>query len=355
MLHLPDLTSIKKFFSLRTALFIFLILTIIIVTIVFIRAKTQPPTHPKGTNPIFGQLPAPKPFNQPQNKNPQATTFTPPEKLNLSNTAVVYRLNPSNLTENQARSIAASFAFTTEPQIQKNTILYIENNKVLIIGLSKGSLSYTEPLPNYLQTFTQGSLEEYSRLLVKQAFPSNPFWENPIVQTSYFSIQNIESFTPALPEKAQLATVDVFPTINNLRVFGPYDSLGQSGMVSLKFNRNDNSISFLGFPTSLNTSEVGTYPLKTLETVQQELQTKGALLSATVPAGQTFKSMSPGQNLDPTRAHFTNIELVYYYDPNPNAFLQPMYLFSGKTTLTDGRPADIYAILPAIDPQYLKP
>ena len=349
-----SLSTLKRVLSVKTALLILLVIIVFTLIVVIQRARRKE-TQPPGVNPTFGDIPAPKPSYVSQMKPPQSTELTPDEQINLSETATVFRRASTTLTDKQARDIARSFGISGEPLTSKTSVTFRENNRVLIVSFKKGSLSYFEPLQEYLKDFRQKALEDYALILLKQLYPGDPLWANPKVKTGFFTIIEMQDFKPTAPNKADLAIVDLYPTIEGLSIVGPFDPFGHTGMVSIQFNKRDGSLVLNGLPTGLNTAQVGTYPLKSLDAVQEEIKLGQVTLTATIPEGQTPKSVDWGQNLDPTKASFTSIELVYYYDPDPNAFLQPIYLFSGKTTLTDGRPANIFAILPAIDPQYLKP
>ncbi|MCH7951629.1 hypothetical protein IH980_02765 [Patescibacteria group bacterium] len=357
MMDVPGRLTIKRFLTGKTLLF--LLLATIITLVIGVRLVKRQQEQRPGIKPTFGELLAPLPAYKSPHPNPQTSKIELPPALNLPETAVVYRQGIRSIEDQRARQIGQALRMGVQPQIFGNTMVFQQEAKFLSLNLKTGDVSYSEPLPEYLKTLSQPALEDYALLLIKQLFPDSTFWENPVMQTQHLATREPEpsphgDLQLVPPESAQLAIVEAFPTINGTRIVGPKDPFGQRGIVTAKFLKNDGLISLNGAVVAIDISNTGTYPLKSLPLAQQEIGAGRALFTTAIPAGTSYGQVEPGADITPTSAEYTEAEVVYYYNPDPNTFLQPMYLFTGKTTLTDGRPATIIAILPAIDPQFLK-
>lgn len=354
-MNLPSLDSIKRLITFKTALFLLLLLVIALLFNIFIIQK-QPKELPPEINPIFGELLEPLPTLPPIPRTaPRSSTINLPQDLTIPETASVYKQTAVSVDETRANQIAKALGITSQPQQLKTTISFQQETKFLSINLKVGEISYSEPLPEYLTSLDQPLLEDYSLLLIKQIFPDNQIWENPIFKTDYFTSQKPQELIFSSAENAELAILEIFPTINGIKVVGPRDVFGGNGMATIKFFKENGFISLTSSLPNVSFSQVGTYPLKSLSLAQQEIISGNAqYISITPEKTPNVQIGKWGERLIPINANYTNVELAYYYNVDPNYFLQPTYLFTGNTTLTNRQPANIKAALPAIDPQFLQ-
>jgi hypothetical protein len=344
--------NIKRFINVKTLLFILLIALIFILLLVTIITRFTRPSKP-GIEPTFGELPAPPLQEGTVDIQPSEQTSSFAEIL-LPQTAVVYKQKSHSQTIDQALDLAISLGFPN-PTIQNSVVYSEEGKKFVLINAATGTLSLKQPLPEYLKSLDQAAIENHAQLLIKQVLGENQIWQNPIINTAYFQMGSAYDVKPATLETADSASVNLFPTIDNKRVIGKgLYPLGERGIVYVKFSLPDELLSLSVSSLGINFSKTGTYPLKSIEQVNQEIHNKKTLVTTIYPEGGTQYDYEYGEVLIPTTAKFTDIEQVYFYDPSPDAILQPVYLFTGKTNLQDGRPAIIKAVLPAINPQLLE-
>lgn len=347
MKHLLSIISTK------TLLFAFLAMLIVglfLITLLVKRSRQLPPE----VNPTFGELLAPLPQTPSEYQKPRTTTTNLPEETTLPLTAGVYRQSPITAMQSRAVSLANTLGFKGQPQTFDNFLIISEEQKYMRLDTNTGKLTFNQPFPEYLTSRNQLALQSHAQLLAKQIALTPKLWENPQFQTEYFIMRDIHYFEPSSSEKATNATVHVFPTIEGKRVIsGEQPPFDRFGPMAVDFDFERKTVILVSQHLGVDFSEVGVYPLKTKEIALQELQAGQAFIASIAPEGQppSLIETIPHQ---PTAAVFSEVELIYYYDPNPDALLQPMYLFTGSTALTDGRKATISALLPAIDPQFLK-
>jgi len=345
------MVNVRRFLNIKTLLFLGLLLIIFLLVVLARQLRPKPEDTPR-----FGAIETPKIQPVDQIKQPTSQTTNFPEGP-LPKEARVYRQNPYALSPDQMNAIANNLGFS-QGTLQGKLFFSQDQETKRYLGIipQTGNIFVSQPLPDYLKTFNDEQLKDYAITLAKPTLLEERIWESPILTSSYFKGKGAHDAAPALPEDADFAEVNIFPVLDGTRLIGRnLKPLGDVGLVTVQYFKKDQEIVALRSSViAVNFTEVGTYPLNPLESVTQELVQNQAIVTNVVPEGRTVKDIQYGEILLPTTAEYTDIELVYYYDPNPDAVMQPMYLVSGKAVLEDGTPATIKAILPAIDPQYLQ-
>lgn len=344
------LRSIKLKVTFKKALIISLLMLIAILW--WIVSRVSQPEESERER--FGPLPQPQIVHQSPHKQPSQITVDLPDEPQISQKVEVYRQRPVTVTQEEARSIAQAVGMRSDPESYTNAAIFRQDDNILSISFNGKSISYTELLHDYLSDLNQQELEDYATRLIQQMFPESPLWKETTATTQYFRIIGIHETELTEQATADFALVEVFSALNGRRIIGPLDPFGFMGMTTVSFSKQSGYTSLRTTLPGIDFSQPGIYPLRTQDMATRELVAGNALDSIAIPQGQAYSKGEYGLPLDPTRAEFTQTEIVYYYDGTPNAFLQPMYLFSGDTSLESGTPASIKAILPAIDPQYLK-
>jgi len=347
---LEKLSAIKRLITVKRALFICLVLVIIILWVLFNKTSNIS-KNPRGR---FGPLTPPQPVHQSSQNRPSEIKSSIPEKPSLPQEISVFRQRAVNISKERAGEIATALGIQSQPKDYTNALVFRQDEKILTINIKGKSISYSEPLPEYLYNLNQQSLEEYALLLVRQIMSESIIWENPVLHTQYLTTLGIHESQPAIQSSADAAIVDLFPVLDGIKIIGPLDPFGYIGMATVSFSKKDRSVGLRTAETGIDFAEKGIYPLQSLATATQELAGGKALNIIAIPVSQLYVKGAYGQIVDPVNADFMDVELVYYSDPNPESFIQPMYLFSGNVTLKDDTSATVKAILPAIDPQYLK-
>src|SRR3989344_1334997 len=340
--------EIKKLVNSKTLLFAGLLATIIVMLLLLLRPKSKP-----GEGPSFGALESPiiQPLNEVKQPSSQAASFT---TTSLPKNAKIYRQNPYSISQEQMSAIAQEFGLT-QGSFQGKLFIAQEENKYFAVNPDNGIIFLTQPLPDYLLNLNQEALENYALSLVKPTLLEEQIWENPQVTTVYFKGEGAHDALPGTRENATIAEVNIFPTIDGIRIVGKnLKPLGDNAPVNVKYMKQEQVVTLRTSAISVNFAESGTYPLNSLDKISQQLSQNQAVITSVIPEGRTAKDIGYGEILQPGSVEYTDIKLVYYYDPNPNALMQPMYLLTGPTFLEDGSSATVKAILPGIDPQYLK-
>jgi hypothetical protein len=344
------LKAIRAQVTFKKILIVSLLMLIVILWWIVSRI-TQPTEEPRER---FGALPQPQTVHQSPHKQPSQIEVVVPEGPEIPQEIEVYRQQPVNLTQDDARRIAQAVGIQSEPESYTNAIIFRQDDKILSISLNGKSVSYTESLHDYLKDLNREALENYATQLLIQMFPESPLLKETTAATQYFGIIGIHETELTDQDSADFALVEVFSALNDKRIIGPLDPFGFIGMTTVSFSKQSGYTSLRTTVPGIDLSQPGIYPLRTKDMAAGELVAGNILDSIAIPQGQAYSKGGYGLPLDPTRAEFTQSEIVYYYDGNPNAFLQPMYLFTGNTSLENGTPAEIKAVLPAIDPQFLQ-
>jgi len=332
-------------------LFIFLAALIPVLGFVFIWQRAKPNALP--SNPLFGNLPQPEsqfeietqPGISYQVSFPQSVFNQFPALVN------VYQIKAGSDQEvvNKFAQIANELGFSTKPSIQETgqTTFFVwqEEKKLLKVNSQTGQFLFQGEFP--LTLGFVAPLEAES--LVKEKLNQWGFLDKDTpVKINYFGIAGQELEPTTNPNLADLYEIVFSPSVDSYPLigFGPVSKLALA-----QTTKEGQLVRLEYFLHQVDKEKVGTYPLKSGQTVLAEIQEgKGRLFSLKTKAGIET-------NLDPQNSikslDLTSVELAYFESIEKQEYLQPIFLFKGTSLLADDEVLEVSLYLPAISSEWL--
>jgi hypothetical protein len=285
---------------------------------------------------------------------------------------VVYKFKPvpySYLAGKNALSDAVKLGFTEADlttDLKGNIYKWrsIRTGAILEILTETRELKLTTNLMGRDTDFIVGSIDEKSAKATAQKLFESLGRFTDGYYPSGSAVAYLGRYSPGslvetkYPREAQMARVDFYRYINNYPVLGPDPKKGLLEAYVRTPPKDLRESSTLDNPVieayfwEINPDSRATYPIITADEAWKSVKAgKG------VTANVTPRDANPFVPYTSTRVEsilIDNIYLAYYDTPNPQRFLQPIYVFDGKYTTrgTDGGYITIY--FPAITRDYTK-
>jgi hypothetical protein len=336
----------------RLYLIVFLILVVLaIFWFIFIRQQPQETEKQPQDLPInqtFGPIPPPKLQESRSTENPVRQTANFPDLI-LPTSAIVYQETSSPLTTEQGLELA-NFYGHSDPTVQENLVTAENLGNFIMVTLSDSFVVVKQPLsPSSIPQETE-DIRGLVLDFLKPLQQTSQVWDNSVIKTDFLDSETAHETRLANRQTASLISNHVFPTLNGYRIVSKDRlPLGERGLAKVEFNLAHQDISISSTNINLDFNKQGVYPLKTLDQIISDIESKNTIVATIIPVGQTHYNYEYGDPLTAVRAEFSHIELVYFYDHQPNSFLQPVFIISGAATLTNGQTATIRSAVSAID------
>lgn len=342
------LSKIIQFFK---HYWVFILLAAITGGLVMLRISQKqlplPTILPKPTPQPFLTKPTIAGFKIPTDSKLTVITFSFPSQLKT------YQGQKNKISSEKAIKIAQEFNFTQPPQVSEDVSLgkfyaWTSEAYSLSIGFEAGEVSYgrnlyqSEPPTHGTLPSPQSTRSTLENLLVKLELTPQfePKWQKEEYLVHGYYLQLV-----ATPQKADFIRIGFNPGINQYQLVGlnPNEPL-----VSLTLGKGGETIYFRYQVYFSDFEGRESYELKTKEEVQRTLTTEGKIVYA-----GTFKKTTKEPEI--TQADFNQIQLAYFQEPEKSQIIQPIYILSGRGTLTNGEETEIIAYLPAISSKWFKP
>ena len=256
----------------------------------------------------------------------------------------------TSLSSDWHSQLAINLSFTTTPKIYDQLQIWSQDNRSLIINTKTLAVSYTESLPDTISNLDRATIATIIKPLL-QKLPTAKLWETAAIKIDYFSpsAQGNEGLTPSNAASAAIAKVNLTPQFNNLPILALNPSIG---LLQVTLNINNHTLSLSTQLVASNFQEDQAYPIiSPLEALNQLNQQKATVVQLQ-QVGTTY--LDKTKTYSPQDTQINNLSLAYLFDAQqPTQVLQPIYVFSGTTTMENGQSASITLYLPAIDPKYL--
>ena len=343
----------KKIFAFIIGFLLFIILLRGITSILIKNWKASHPTPIPGPDVKFDKLPSPQfPFKL----STSGMHFTleniegkPPETTSAAKVYSIPKTVPSFLSDEKAQKFAMKLGFTLSPDDISSTYYHytdpIDSNRTLIFDIAnmnfKLKYDYSK---NQSKVFDQGSILSKERTIseVKNFIRYNNLFDdailNGIITTNFYKLDPIQN---------KLVSSTSLSTTQAVRVNFNRNDLDKMQIVSPIFGESYNyalytfslqikppiiELSYAFWPIDYN--KYATYPLRSGQQAWKDLIDGYALVS------------KMGNNKKEDNIIIRKIYLAYYDSEEPQAFLQPIFIFEGDN--------DFAAYLPAISPQWLE-
>lgn len=329
-----------------------ILIILILIGVVFRLLNSQSPFQPSpppeaSTEPttILSQPDLTTPFSAPSSIT---SNFDPKNLPQFPASLPIYTVAPSSL--DWYNQLAANLAFTASPQTYDQLHIWSQDNRSLIINTKTLTVSYTQPLPETISDLSRTNIESVIKPLL-QKFTAANIWNTASLQIDHFSSpsQGNEGLIPSTSTSAPIAKVNLTPQLNNLPILtlNPY-----IGLLQITLNTSNHSLDLFTQLAAANFQEDQVYPLISTQEALTQLNQQQATVVQLQQTGKTYLDKTRAYSPQDTR--ITNLYLAYLFDTqHPTQPLQPIYVFSGTTTLENGQSATITLYLPAIDPNYL--
>jgi len=269
-------------------------------------------------------------------------------------TLPVYKIvspNPNLLALDAAKKLASSFGFSDEPTSVSSTDFQWTDSKnaarSLVINIVSGNfnLNYdyqkdhsilNSPLKedqisaaNYFKNILK------SRGLLPKDLEDGSFLTTPLkISTTTFI--GVSSLSEANAIKVDLyrAPVIIGRESNQILSTDPSNALVNAIIVSDPQGKKVIfRINYIYW--NIDKNIFSTYPIKTSQQAWEEFRSGGSL-----------KIQVPNEQL--TQVSVRQISLGYFDDPKEQKYLQPIFIFEGETTVSNGAVTDFKTILPAV-------
>lgn len=302
----------------------------------------------------FGVLPQPKieSFQFPGTIN--YTLSIPQSSIeNLPKIVQVYHLKTQEINEEKAIEIGQTFDFFDPPQkiftATPSALLYYQwsakNRSLKVSPLGQITFKYFASLDSTFKNPTALPSDKEAIVIIKEKLVRLGVKESEnLVFQPKISYNRI---TPSVfvdtqdREQTEVIKIELELLANNQPI------VTNSPKIAPIMGRVGNEGKLLNLIFSLfeiNWEESGTYPLKTIEQILNDLQTdQGRIVSL----GNV--DLSPGA---PIAANITNINLselsLAYYQEKNSRYLQPIFILSGTATTDEGQTIKTILYLPAV-------
>ncbi|MCX6784233.1 MAG: hypothetical protein NT141_04210 [candidate division WWE3 bacterium] len=324
----------------------------------------NPPAPPPVTT-IFGKLP---PITVPHLKvegveSIAYTVDTPTGKFpNLPIQAKVFAIPhaPATLlSESRARALAHSFSFNNEPTRVSSSELHFDDvpgSRTFDINIVTGNFNIATDNPTLSLNLEPGTSPTQAQAINSAL---GLFTNKQLLTTDYISGTQkttlVKIVTGNLAEagsisEAQLVDVSLFRQADKLNIYGADPS---KGLIRVLISGNPQAtyplITYNSWP--LETTKVGTYPLKSVDKAFSELKSGvGGYVYLKLRGQDAYATYSP---LNITQVSVRTVELGYYDNDKIQNYLQPIYIFSGLFKTTGGSDGDFTAYVPAVDTSWI--
>lgn len=332
-------------------IFIVLAATIPILGFFFWRQLGPPRVPPP--NPIFGPLPQPETQFSIQVKPGITYRFSFSKTLfaQFPDQLSVYKIKKLSKEEildkysGFATELGFSIDQTTQTRGGLTFYIWEEPDKFLKVNSQTGQFVFQGKTALSSGPITPPEAEE----LAKQKLID---WDLLQLDTktsiNYFVLAGMQFKPVTNPNLADVyqitfsSSVDTYPLIG----FGPAQDLA-----SVKVGKDGQILTIDYFYHQFERENVGTYPLKSSETVLSQVQQgQGEIFSLKTKAG-VETNLTPENQIK--TIDLTSVDLAYYETVEKQEYLQPIYLFLGEAKLEKGQALEVSLYLPAISSEWL--
>lgn len=324
------------------------------------------------TNPIYGQLDQLR-FVQKNTgeSSPEFILDTPNGKLpqDIPDRMKVYKFRPqqySYLAGTNAIDEARTLGFNEENLVSdlKGTVYGWRNSlttSTLSIDINSRVITINTNLTGKESYFTKGAITETSaKETAKEIMESiyrfnDELYPEGDQKVTFGSYTNNRVRETTEENQAQVAMVDFYRSIDEYPILGQDPSRGLMRIVVRKqSNKPDpmNNPILEAHYWEIDTETKSSYPIVPVSSAWNEVSKGKGIIVSVVP-----RSLDPFENYSPVQVDkifVDNIYLAYYETNEYQAYLQPVYVFSGTYTTNGSQGGDIVLYYPAITADLIK-
>lgn len=337
----------KALLALGIGIVVYLVLRMLFITAVnYYRAMNPPPPPPPTVG--FGRLPSLVFPEQASGVWPEELTLeTPRSRLpQFSDRAKVFAMevpSPSLLADDRARTIAAAYGFTTQPEmLDANNYRWIKYQPIEYI-FEINLINYNFTIRSDYQTrpelvASRSLPEKHDAVQAVKSYlrKSDSLFEDVATasgEVSYVRVLAGELFPAVSLSDANFVQVDLnrVPVDGELQMHSPEGRVGiVSALITGALDGDNRIVQLHNYQQKVLYELVHTYPLKPINQAWNELQ-------------EGLGYVASGRSLE--KAVIRDVSLGYFDSFNAQEYLQPIYVFSGDD--------NFIAYVHAIDSSYI--